>query len=195
MAEKTLFALIAALLLVACVPAAPPTVVPPGTERPTPTPTPRPSPTPTPPPARLTLEALKNAEYMSPMDPQVKVRLSNGVYVAPSPAGPRITLLEETVRFGDLNGDGREDAALVLNSDTGGTGQFRTLVAVLDQGGVPVHVASASLGDRVRITSITVQGGTITVDLVTHGPQDPLCCPTLQKVVRYRLVGGQLVEG
>ena len=67
--------------------------------------------------------------------------------------------------------------------------------AVLDQGGVPVHVASASLGDRVRITSITVQGGTITVDLVTHGPQDPLCCPTLQKVVRYRLVGGQLVEG
>jgi hypothetical protein len=30
--------------------------------------------------------------------------------------------------------------------------------------------------------------------MVTHGPEDPMCCPTLRAVQRYTLQEDQLVE-
>jgi heat shock protein HslJ len=50
------------------------------------------------------------------------------------------------------------------------------------------------LGDRAKIRSLAIQDGQIALEMVTHGPDDPMCCPT--QIVRntYALEGDELVE-
>jgi uncharacterized membrane protein len=59
--------------------------------------------------------------------------------------------------------------------------------------GQPHDIAWAQLGDRVQINSVSIQDGEIAVDMVTHGPDDPMCCPTQQVVQTYALQGEELV--
>jgi hypothetical protein len=54
-------------------------------------------------------------------------------------------------------------------------------------------VATTLLGDRVKVNSVRIEENLIVVDMVTHGPNDPMCCPTQQVVQRYALEGNELV--
>ncbi len=66
--------------------------------------------------------------------------------------------------------------------------------AVINDKGTPKHVASIKLGDRVKLRSVLIESGEITVDMVTHGPDDPMCCPTVEATQKYRLQGDTLVQ-
>jgi hypothetical protein len=68
------------------------------------------------------------------------------------------------------------------------------LGVVINDQGKPKQIASADLGDRVKVNSLSLKAGKIIIDLVTHGPNDPSCCPTVKKIAVYRLVGNKLVE-
>lgn len=92
--------------------------------------------------------------------------------------------------FGDLSGDGIEDAVVVLEARGGGT--FRSLEAMIDEGGAPVHSASVLLGDRVRLESLTIAEGVIKVQMITHGQGDGMCRPALRVAQRYQLTEGGL---
>jgi hypothetical protein len=93
---------------------------------------------------------------------------------------------------GDLNGDGVEDAAVILNADSGGTGTYAYLSAVLNQAGKAEPVTSALLGDRVQVNSLAIADEVISVVMTTQGPNDPMCCPTLVVTNTYQLEGTQL---
>jgi hypothetical protein len=54
--------------------------------------------------------------------------------------------------------------------------------------------SSQLLGDRVKINSVSIANGKIVVDMVTAGPGDGPCCPTLHVVQTYQLQGAQLVK-
>jgi heat shock protein HslJ len=41
-----------------------------------------------------------------------------------------------------------------------------------------VNVATTSLGDRAQINSLIIEQDQIVVEMVTHSPDDPMCCPT-----------------
>ena len=56
-----------------------------------------------------------------------------------------------------------------------------------------VDIANMNLGDRVQINSLAIEDGKIVVDIVTHGADDPMCCPTQEVVKRYELQD-ELVE-
>lgn len=198
-----IFLLTALLVVAACAPAvspavaptpAPPTATPPTIIPATAT---LPPPTVRPAAAPLTLESLKNAEYPSGFQAGKKARLSDGKYeeaIQPGSASRIRISLYRLYALGDLNGDGAEDAAVVLVSSGGGSGTFYDLVAVLNDGGTPRATAVASLGDRVNVENLSVKSGEITVEMVAQGPQDPLCCPT-QKVTRtFKLQGDKLVQ-
>ena len=175
-----LLAVLAITLLVsACGPLAPaPTATP--TAAPTATPKPAPTATPIPP---LTLAAIKNAEYQSDFPKSKKARLTDGKYeeeIVPGAASKlTIVVYPDMYAFGDLNGDGVGDAAVVLVASGGGSGSFISLEAVINDKGTPKHVATASLGDRTRLKSIAIRAGEIVVTTLTHGPNDPMCCPTI----------------
>jgi RNA polymerase sigma factor (sigma-70 family) len=146
--------------------------------------------------ATLSLEALKNADYRSEHAGDGRFRLVNGVHVekeAPNSATELRITLSEVMARGDLNQDGVADAAAVLVINTGGSGTFYELAAILSQDGKPSHAASAALGDRVQIKQMTIKNGEISVRLVTQGPNDPMSNPTLEVTRRYRLDGGVLV--
>jgi hypothetical protein len=145
----------------------------------------------------LTLDALKNAEYNSDLPAAKKAKLTNGVYeeeLAPGSASKLNIRLADPYAIGDLNGDGAADAAVVLAANTGGSGVFTTLAAVVNDGGKPKHVASADLGDRTVIKSISITNGIIVLNLVTHAPSDPMCCPSQNETQKFKLQGDQLTR-
>lgn len=147
-------------------------------------------------PAPLDLAALGQATYTGIYDEPIT--LDDGYYegepfVEGGASRPTVTLLTEPVVFGDLNGDGQPDAAVALLSETGGSGAFIYL-AVAASDGATVNTTTTPLGDRVQISGLVVEDGAIQVTLLTHGPEDPACCPSQEVVRTFRLQDGQLVE-
>ena len=144
----------------------------------------------------VTLDQLKNGTYLSEYVPAGKVTLKNGKYEASTGSGATqkvVVIMIEPVAMGDLNGDKVADAAVILATNTGGSGTFYDLHAVLNEGGKPVDVSSVLLGDRVQIKSLTIKDGVIVVSMITHGPKDPLCCPTQPVTQSYKLQDGKLL--
>ena len=148
-------------------------------------------------PAVLTEAALLNAEYRSEWPEDGVARLVDGAFQERYPDSVlalRIGSVPNMIAFGDLNGDGVADAVVILATHGGGTGVFMTLEAVVNDNGTPKHVATADLGDRTRVESVVIESGEIAVDVVTHGPDDPMFRPTLQVTKKYRLLEGELVQ-
>ncbi len=144
----------------------------------------------------LTIEGLKNAEYQSEFSVDGRVRLSNGTYrgkMLPDSATELIVILSDQVALGDLNGDGADDAAVVLITDPGGSGTFHHLSVLINEDGSPKHVASQLLGDRIKVKSLFIRSEEIAVEMIKQGPNDPMCCPTLQVAQHYVLQGSKLV--
>jgi heat shock protein HslJ len=100
--------------------------------------------------------------------------------------------LTDNIAYGELNG--QEAVAVILVTDPGGSGTFYDLAVVVEQDGQPVNVATTLLGDRVQVQALSVANNEIVVSMVTHGPDDPMCCPSQQVVQTYTLEGGQLVQ-
>jgi hypothetical protein len=148
--------------------------------------------------APLTLEQLRNAEYPAEWPASGLAPLKNGIYQEPAAPGSVADIIVRTTAlhaFGDLDGDGTPDAVIVLESDPGGSGVFFDLAPVLNRGGQPLPLTPVALGDRVQIRSVRIaEDGAVNVDLLKHGPNDPLCCPTLDVVLKYRLEGDRLVN-
>lgn len=178
------------LPLVACQPAL-------MTPSPTPPP-PTPTPTATPTFAPLTALDLLNAEYTlldSSGNPRI-IRLRDGTYqMGSDPAGPDFwtVRLSEIMAFGDLNGDGLGDAVAAIAENYGGTGVFMFLVALINQNGLPHHIASYFIDDRPILDSLDIREGLIYLSATIHGPDDPGCCPTLPMTYTLRLAGNNLM--
>jgi hypothetical protein len=155
-------------------------------------------PTPTLAEGGLTLEALKNATYHTEIAPGGIATLIDGHFQEPNPdlGGDTSVDLREPVGYGDINGDGVQDALVWLVAMTGNTtGRFGSLHAVLNLGGVATPVAFISLGDRVIVREITVApDGLISVDMLIAGPNDGACCPNTPVLTTYRFDGTALVQ-
>jgi heat shock protein HslJ len=134
-------------------------------------------------------------EYKSEWTQSGVAPLVNGEYreqAAPGSATETIVLLSPWIAFGELNGE--PAAAAILITDPGGSGTFYDLAVVVERDGQPVNVASTPLGDRVQINSLSIENNQIVVDMITHGADDPMCCPTQQVVRTYELRGEDLVD-
>lgn len=142
--------------------------------------------------AELSAAALRNAAYRSDYLEEGRLTLADGRY-DDTLRRVHVTMLPRYA-VGDLDGDGRPDAAVVLATNTGGSGVFETLVAVLDRDGEPVHAASAYLGDRVRVGRLAIEERLVVLELIEHGPGEPMCCPTVSAERRFRLDGHVLTE-
>ncbi len=141
----------------------------------------------------LTLEMLKNAEYHLP--DEGSYQLVDGIhYLTPTIPGepPKhwSVRLMEPMAFGDINGDGVEDAAVVIATRYGGTGIFEYLAVVLNVDGQPHNADSAPLGDRTIINTISIEPGRVHVDVITHDPKDGLTQP---EIWTFELNGNELI--
>jgi hypothetical protein len=140
-------------------------------------------------------QALANGFYCSSdVIAEGPVRLQGGAWSAEDEEGRQSLELGNPRARGDLDGDGREDAAIILLGSGGGSGVFVDLAIVLDRNGVPVHAASAALGDRVQVHEIRIEGSDVLVDVTQQGPGDPACCPTQNVTRRFRFADGRLTD-
>ena len=116
-------------------------------------------------------------------------------YLEGSATAPRAGLAEDFLLTGDLDGDGTEESAVLLWSSSGGSGTF-DYVAVLarDAGGAVNNIATAPLGDRVKVRSGAIEDGRIVFEVVQAGQDDAACCPGQKMRRTFALDGGAMRE-
>ena len=117
--------------------------------------------------------------------------LRNAVYTAGFPTYGTLQRArigaQDPLAFGDLDGDGVDDAAVVLLLVDGNAAHWY-LAAVLNENGAPKHVASGFLGLKIGIDSATIADGVVSLQTKQLGPNDPNCCPTKEVAVTFRLI-------
>lgn len=138
----------------------------------------------------ITLEALGNTTYLSEFAQRGQVTLENGQYE--DETSRIFVALTGYAAYGDLTGDGVEDAAVVLVTNGGGSGNFYELALVVDEAGTLTNTTTTLLGDRIQIHNLSIMDGQITIDMTTQGPEDAMCCPTLNVQHVYELTAGEL---
>ncbi len=113
---------------------------------------------------------------------QSAYRTGNGTYV---PQGQGVVLDQSTISFGDLNGDGFDDAAALV--DVGKGKAARTELAVfLNQDNVMFNIADLPLGVSTTVYSHEIMGGVLEMDMRTDG--GPRATST------YELVGERIMN-
>jgi hypothetical protein len=147
--------------------------------------------------AELDVNQLKNSKYFIPSweNPHQGewVQLHNGEFSRKDPDNFLYVGMVD-VALGHLAHNQSKDAAVIYGYNTGGSGFFVMLCAVINENGQLKNTAPVDLEDRVKINSLRLEAGKIIVDLVVHGPKDPACCPTVKKIAKYALVGNKLIE-
>jgi len=75
-----------------------------------------------------------------------------------------VSLLEQYTSFGDINNDGVDDAAVIVNRpNAAGTPNY-FLAAMLNQGGIMFNITDYPLGNTINITTHKVISGNIMID-------------------------------
>lgn len=145
----------------------------------------------------LTVALVNNAAYQTEFANDGTAELRDGRFEESAAPGSASMNAVSTARmaFGDLDGDGVGDAAVILVSSGGGSGTFFDLAAVVSSTGEPLHLGSASLGDRITVTSLTITGGVIEVSYLDRPEGAAMAeTPSVPVTKRYRLEAGALVE-
>jgi heat shock protein HslJ len=126
--------------------------------------------------------------------PSGAVTLRNGEYrepAAPGTAAATVVKLTDRRAFGAVNG--RDAAAVVIVTNSGGSGTFFDLALLVKGEGEWVNVDTYFLGDRVKVHSVGMGDNEIFVAMTMHGPGDALCCPTQERTRRFALQADRLI--
>jgi hypothetical protein len=144
-----------------------------------------------------TLTELQEATYGGLKEPGGTFTLKDGrwegePYMPGAAARPFVSLAPSFRVTGDLDGDGAEEAVVVLAESSGGSGTFEYLAVVKRTASGIENMATAALGDRVKIRSARVEKGTLLVSVVRVGEDDPMCCPGELADLGWTLAGSRL---
>jgi len=142
---------------------------------------------------------LKNGTYRGFAEPRGSVVLTDGgwegaPYVQDGAARPAVTFVRDFRLVGDVDGDGSEEAVVLLAQSSGGTGDMLHLAVVGRKDRAPYNIATALVGDRVGVRGARVEGRRIVLDVVQAGERDALCCPGELVTRRWELSRGVLKE-
>ena len=144
-----------------------------------------------------TIEQLRNATYNDIL--LQPVTLHDGVFegephMPDASSRDVVRMLDENFSTGDLTGDGVDESVVTVIRNSGGSGLFFHLAFFRNNGGAPEQVASIELGDRVRIKALDIRNGRLIADLVEHGNDDPMCCPSTIAHREWKLRDGEAVQ-
>jgi hypothetical protein len=129
----------------------------------------------------------------------IRVARGHGTYKSAGDLNFAYTIDNVKVVYGDVTGDGREEAAVVLYYDGGGTGWFSRGFLFAARKGRPALLATFEGGDRADggIRGVSIKGGTLSVQRNelerSNGVASGLCCPVYWITTDYRFDGRRLV--
>ncbi len=144
-----------------------------------------------------TLARLKNATYMG-IQEKDPVTLTDGIWVGePSQEGgssrPSVFFVRDFLLEGDIDGNGTDEAAVLLAASSGGTGVNIYLAAVRITDDKLDNLDTKLVGDRVQIRKAGFGAEHIFLELVEAGPDDPMSNPGELTMVGWNLVNEKLV--
>lgn len=142
----------------------------------------------------LAEDDVANAVYR--IDSIGEFRLNKGMFVHQYGEGmtQRFQVTLEKAALGDLDRDGREDAAVVLAVQSGGSGTFRYLIAMQNTGNETLQQDSLLLGDHVQIHDLAIAEGQVRLEMLQPTPNNPVCCPTQQVKQTFSVNQGKWVR-
>jgi hypothetical protein len=113
---------------------------------------------------------------------------------APGSATKIVTTLGDQQATADLDGDGRPDSVVLLVHQPGGSGTFFYVAALLNLPGGASATPAVLLGDRVKVTSLRVDGAVIVVEMLDRSAGQPLSAsPSVAVMKRFAIERGALV--
>jgi len=145
-----------------------------------------------------TVTGLGNATYIGIEDQAVTLtdgRWEGQAYAEGGASRPSVGLLKDMYFTGDLDADGQEETVVILWQSSGGTGSFIYIAAMKPENGGYQNIATALLGDRVKLKSGRLESGRIILEVLQAGENDPMCCPTQLATRTWTLENTQLTEG
>jgi heat shock protein HslJ len=127
------------------------------------------------------------------------VRLTDGrwegdPFVPDGASRPSLEIADPVLVTGDLDGDGSDEAVVLLMQASGASGLFHHLAVVSREGGALVQRGAAPLGDRVQIRAARVDGERVILEIVQAGPEDAMCCPTEMAELVWELLDRGLTQ-
>lgn len=98
--------------------------------------------------------------------------------------------------FGDVDGDGAEDAVIITVYNGGGTGQFDGADVYAMREGQPTIIGGVPGGDRGDggLYGVAFEGKVLVVQRMMSQDGDGACCPSKLQVERWSWRDGKLVE-
>jgi len=144
-----------------------------------------------------TLARLKNATYMG-IQEKDPVTLTDGIWVGePSQEGgssrSSVYYVRDFLLEGDIDGNGTDEAAVLLAASSGGTGVNIYLAAVRITDDKLENLDTVVVGDRVQIRKAGFGAEHIFLELVQAGPDDAMSNPGELNMVGWNLVNDKLV--
>jgi heat shock protein HslJ len=146
-------------------------------------------------PGTIAVDQLINATYSGIYDDPVT--LTEGRYEGePFAEGDASRPIVEYISqlYGDLDGDGAEDAVVFLVENSGGTGNFVYAAAQLNQNGAAVDAGAVWIEDRIQVKSAAIENGQVMLEVTAAGPGDAACCKRHKTNKVYALQNGKLAE-
>ena len=138
---------------------------------------------------------VRNAQYeLGTTDSPQVVQLTDGVFEQGAPGSAEFisVRLTDFVTAGDLNADGTDEVVALVSENYGGTGVFVFLAVYSNIDGTLTFQTSRIVDDRPQLKDLSIANGEIYLEAVIHGPDEPMCCPTLRTARHYRWVDNQL---
>lgn len=104
------------------------------------------------------------------------------------------TTIFDNPAIGDLNGDRKNDSAVLLVQDSGGTGLFYYLVAVVNDVGVIKNTNSIFIGDRIDPVSIIINNDKVELSYIDRNTDEPMTAEPTVKTTKYFQVKKSILE-
>lgn len=96
--------------------------------------------------------------------------------------------------IGDLNGDGKADAAVFLMVDRGGSGVFFYVAAAIDGNGTGEGPNAVLQGDRIAVRSVEIRNGRIIARYIDRKPSEPFSAKPSVAVTRQFVLAGLVLR-
>lgn len=101
-----------------------------------------------------------------------------------------------SINYGDVTGDGNEDAVILSNCNTGGSGQFTEGFIYELKDEKPFLVTRIPGGDRAfgGLVEAKIEKGLLVLESYDAGENGAACCPEFSVISRFKVANGKLVE-
>lgn len=102
----------------------------------------------------------------------------------------------EDIAYGDLNGDGAEEAVILGSCNTGGSGNFSEGFVYSLAKNKPVLLANIAGGDRADggLRAAKIEKGLLVLDINDTGELGGACCPEVVITTKLKLTGKKLTQ-